>query len=94
MTIAGAWAGSAKLMRIYASGTNLGFPDVILEPLNLRPVLRTYESSAFLMPSKDFWSVEEVSESWYKSFKLWLAITDKIHLIVTLLLGITLLKSN
>ncbi|XP_022787807.1 group XV phospholipase A2-like isoform X3 [Stylophora pistillata] len=60
VTIAGAWAGSAKLMRIYASGTNLGFPDVILEPLNLRPVLRTYESSAFLMPSKDFWSAEEV----------------------------------
>lgn len=61
VTIAGAWAGSAKLMRIYASGTNLGFPDVVLEPLNLRPVLRTYESSAFLMPSKDFWSAEEVS---------------------------------
>lgn len=60
VTIAGAWAGSAKLMRIYASGTNLGFPDVVLEPLNLRPVLRTYESSAFLMPSKDFWSAEEV----------------------------------
>ena len=60
ITLAGAWAGAAKLMRIYASGTSLGLPDVILEPLSLRPVLRTYESSAFLLPSKDFWSVEEV----------------------------------
>ncbi|KAL9974221.1 hypothetical protein ACROYT_G011236 [Oculina patagonica] len=60
VTVAGAWAGTAKLMRIYASGTNLGLPDVILEPLNLRPVLRTYESTAFLMPSKDFWAEEEV----------------------------------
>lgn len=60
VTVAGAWAGTAKLMRIYASGTNLGLPDVILEPLNLRPVLRTYESTAFLMPSKDFWAAEEV----------------------------------
>ena len=61
VTISGAWAGAAKLMRIYASGTSLGLPDVVLEPLNLRPVLRTYESSAFLMPSKDFWASEEVS---------------------------------
>ena len=60
VTIAGAWAGSAKLMRIYASGTSLGLPDVVVEPLNLRPVLRTYESSAFLLPSKDFWASEEV----------------------------------
>lgn len=60
ITLAGAWAGAAKLMRIYASGTSLGLPDVVLEPLSLRPVLRTYESSAFLLPSKDFWSVEEV----------------------------------
>ena len=62
ITVAGAWAGAAKLMRIYASGTNLaiGFPDVILELLNLRPVLRTYESTAFLMPSQHFWSAEEV----------------------------------
>lgn len=60
ITVAGAWAGAAKLMRIYASGTNLGFPDVVLEPLNLRPVLRTYESTAFLMPSQHFWSAEEV----------------------------------
>lgn len=60
VTIAGAWAGSAKLMRIYASGSSLGLPDVVVEPLNLRPVLRTYESSAFLLPSKDFWATEEV----------------------------------
>ena len=60
ITVAGAWAGAAKLMRIYASGTNLGFPDVVLEPLNLRPVLRTYESTAFLLPSRYFWSPEEV----------------------------------
>ena len=60
ITVAGAWAGAAKLMRIYALGTNLGFPDIVLEPLNLRPVLRTYESSAFLMPSQHFWSAEEV----------------------------------
>lgn len=60
ITIAGAWAGSAKLMRVYASGSNLGFPDVFVEPLKLRTVLRTYESTAFLLPSKDFWDVEEV----------------------------------
>ena len=60
VTIAGAWAGTAKLMRIYASVTSLGLPDVVVEPLNLRPVLRTYESSAFLLPSKDFWDSEEV----------------------------------
>ena len=61
--MAGAWAGAAKLMRIYASGTNLGFPDVVLEPLNLRPVLRTYESTAFLLPSQHFWSAEEVGRT-------------------------------
>ena len=64
VTIAGAWAGSAKLMRVFASGTNLGFPDVVVEPLNLRHVLRTYESSAFLLPSKDFWAAEEVGWFW------------------------------
>lgn len=69
ITLAGAWAGAAKLMRIYASGTSLGLPDVVLEPLSLRPVLRTYESSAFLLPSKDFWSVEEV-----RLLFLWLSL--------------------
>lgn len=72
VTVAGAWAGTAKLMRIYASGTNLGLPDVVVEPLNLRPVLRTYESSAFLLPSKDFWSAEEVGMSvGYECLNLW-----------------------
>ena len=37
VTIAGAWGGAAKLWRLFASGTNLGFPDIILEPLSLRP---------------------------------------------------------
>lgn len=60
VTISGAWAGSAKSMRVYASGSNLGFPDVFVEPLNLRTVLRTYESTAFLLPSKDFWDMKEV----------------------------------
>ena len=71
ITVAGAWAGAAKLWRIYASGTNLGFPDVVLEPLNLRPVLRTYESTAFLMPSQHFWSAEEVGITFCIGVSTW-----------------------
>ena len=62
VTVSGAWAGSAKIFRIYASGSDLGFPNFVVNPLKLRHLLRTYESSAFLMPSGAFWSKEEVRE--------------------------------
>lgn len=48
-------------MRIYVLGINFGFLDVVFELLNFRLVLRIYESFVFLMFSKDFWFVEEVS---------------------------------
>lgn len=80
ITIAGAWAGSAKLMRVYASGSNLGFPDVFVEPLKLRTVLRTYESTAFLLPSKDFWDVEEVGSYCIHLCNVMYLIDGKIYM--------------
>ncbi|XP_001639440.2 phospholipase A2 group XV [Nematostella vectensis] len=59
VTIGGAWGGAAKLFRIISSGTNLGFPDFILNPLKMRVGLRTYESTTFLLPSEKFWDVKE-----------------------------------
>lgn len=59
--IVGVWVGLVKLMRIYVLGINFGFLDVVFELLNFRLVLRIYESFVFLMFSKDFWFVEEVS---------------------------------
>lgn len=49
ITVVGVWVGVVKLMRIYVSGINLGFLDVVFEFLNFRLVFRIYESIVFLM---------------------------------------------
>ena len=47
-------------MRLYSSGDTLGIPHFLVNPLTVRAQQRTYTSNAFLMPSREFWSADEV----------------------------------
>lgn len=58
VTLAGAWGGALKAMRVFASGDNLGV--VVLSSNKLRDEQRTSPSLAFLLPSDRFWKSDEV----------------------------------
>ena len=60
MPISGPFGGSMRIVQLYASGYSLGLPDIVLEPLNLRPAQRSFASSAYLFPSREFWKDDEV----------------------------------
>lgn len=57
VSLAGVWAGSTKVIKVYASGDNLGVP--LVWPLTVRPEQRSTPSSAFLMPHNKFWGPKE-----------------------------------
>ena len=47
-------------MQVYASGNTLGIPHILVNPLTVRGQQRTYTSNAFLKPSREFWSSDEI----------------------------------
>ncbi|CAF0944065.1 unnamed protein product, partial [Didymodactylos carnosus] len=58
VTIAAPWAGAVKALRLMASGDNI---DVyVVSPIRVRPYQRSAPSTAFVMPSPNFWSADEV----------------------------------
>ncbi|XP_060608560.1 phospholipase A2 group XV-like isoform X2 [Ruditapes philippinarum] len=58
MSLAGVWGGAAKSIRLMISGDNL---DVrFVSPLTVRREQRSCPSTAWLMPSDEFWSETEV----------------------------------
>lgn len=62
LTISAPWGGSVKTVGLYASGYTLGIPRVLVNPLKLRAFQRSVKSSIYLLPSKDFWNADHVSE--------------------------------
>ncbi|XP_070574884.1 lysosomal phospholipase A and acyltransferase-like [Ptychodera flava] len=57
-SVGGPWVGAAKVLRLYASGDDLG--AFVVNPLAVRPAQRTFPSSAWLFPNDDFWDPNEV----------------------------------
>ncbi|GFR74991.1 group XV phospholipase A2-like [Elysia marginata] len=57
VSLAGVWAGTTKVLKVYASGDNLDVP--IVWPITVRPEQRSVPSSAYLMPHDKFWGPEE-----------------------------------
>ena len=47
-------------MSLFTSGDTLGIPDYIVNPLTVRGEQRTYLSNAYLLPSRELWSADEV----------------------------------
>ncbi|CAL1538478.1 unnamed protein product [Lymnaea stagnalis] len=64
ITLAGVWGGAIKPLRLMASGDSLGV--VLVKPTIVREEQRSMPSTAFLMPSDQFWKPSEV-----------LVVTDK-----------------
>lgn len=58
MTIAGAWGGSAKAVKVFAVGDDLG--AWILRPKVMRLAQITFPSLSWLLPSPYFWKPDEV----------------------------------
>ncbi|KAK3859909.1 hypothetical protein Pcinc_034009 [Petrolisthes cinctipes] len=58
VTLSGAWGGGVKAVKVYAAGDNLG--STYIDPLKIRAEQRSTPSLAFLLPSRDLWSPEEV----------------------------------
>lgn len=58
ISLAGVWGGSVKAMKAFASGDNFGV--VVVPSLSLREDVRTFTSSAFLMPHKDIWPEDAI----------------------------------
>lgn len=58
ITIAGAWGGSAKAVKVFAIGDDLG--ALALRASVMRQVQITNPSLAFLIPSPGFWKQDEV----------------------------------
>lgn len=52
------WGGAIKPLRLMASGDNIDV--IIVRPLAARPYQRSAPSTAFLMPSYNFWGADEV----------------------------------
>ncbi|KAK0428978.1 hypothetical protein QR680_011118 [Steinernema hermaphroditum] len=60
ISLAGAWGGSMQTVKLFASGYNMDFYRIILPPSTLRPMQRSFTSSAFLLPSAALWGENEV----------------------------------
>lgn len=58
VSLAGAWAGSAKAIKVFAIGDDLG--SFALSGSTLRAEQITSPSLAWLMPSPHFWKADEV----------------------------------
>jgi len=58
INIAAPWGGAIKALRLMASGDNI---DVyVVSPIRVRPYQRSAPSTAFVMPSQNFWKKDEV----------------------------------
>lgn len=58
VNIAAPWGGAIKALRLMISGDNI---DVyVVSPIRVRPYQRSVPSTAFVMPSINFWSKDEV----------------------------------
>lgn len=58
ISLAGVWGGAMKPIRLMISGDNLDVP--IVKSINVRREQRSMPSTAWLMPSDEFWSPDEV----------------------------------
>lgn len=58
ISLAGVWGGAMKPVRLMISGDNLNIP--IVKSLNVRREQRSMPSTAWLMPSDEFWDKDEV----------------------------------
>ncbi|KAH3772297.1 phospholipase A2 group XV-like [Dreissena polymorpha] len=58
ISLAGVWGGAAKPIRLMISGDNLNVP--IVKSINVRREQRSMPSTAWLMPSDEFWKPDEV----------------------------------
>ncbi|XP_074644583.1 lysosomal phospholipase A and acyltransferase-like [Tubulanus polymorphus] len=58
ITLAGPWGGASKLVRLMASGDNLGV--FVVNPLVARTQQRTMSSTAWMLPSTKFWKKDEI----------------------------------
>jgi len=58
VTLAGPWGGAVKAIKAFSSGDNLGV--IVIPALTIRKDERTFPSLAFLLPSDQFWSYDEV----------------------------------
>ena len=56
--IAGPWAGSAQLLKSFASGGNEDI--VFVDPLTVRPQQRSFPSTAWLVPTPSVWNKSPV----------------------------------
>lgn len=83
ITMAAPWGGSVKAMKLIASGDDVGI--ITVNALKARALQRSLTSTAFLMPSNQFWNKSEVliqtakrnyTVSDYKQFFVDLNFTD------------------
>ncbi|MPC34013.1 Group XV phospholipase A2 [Portunus trituberculatus] len=58
ISMAGAWGGSVKAVKVYTAGDNLGI--YLINPRSIREEQRSATSLAFLLPSPDLWKEDEV----------------------------------
>lgn len=57
ISLASPWGGAVKSVKLMISGDNLKVP--IINPVNVRRQQRSMPSTAWLMPSEDFWKPDE-----------------------------------
>uniref|UniRef100_A0A1I7ZKU3 Lecithin-cholesterol acyltransferase-like 1 n=1 Tax=Steinernema glaseri TaxID=37863 RepID=A0A1I7ZKU3_9BILA len=60
ISLAGAWGGAMQIVKLFASGYNMDYYRILLSPFALRPMQRSFTSSAFLFPSGAVWAEDEV----------------------------------
>uniref|UniRef100_A0A1I8AHJ8 Lecithin:cholesterol acyltransferase n=1 Tax=Steinernema glaseri TaxID=37863 RepID=A0A1I8AHJ8_9BILA len=60
ISLAGAWGGAMQTVKLFASGYNMDYYRIILSPYALRPMQRSFTSSAFLFPSDVLWDEKEI----------------------------------
>ncbi|XP_047497835.1 phospholipase A2 group XV-like [Penaeus chinensis] len=58
VSLAGAWGGSIKAVKVYTAGDNLGI--YVISSLKVRAEQRSAPSLAFLLPSSDLWGPDDV----------------------------------
>ncbi|RCN34756.1 Lecithin:cholesterol acyltransferase [Ancylostoma caninum] len=63
VSLAAPWGGAMQIVRLFASGYNMNYYRVFLPPSTLRPMLRSFSSSAFLFPSVAVWNTSEILAS-------------------------------
>ncbi|VDK54464.1 unnamed protein product [Anisakis simplex] len=60
ISLAGAWGGAMQIVRLFASGYNMGHYRLTLPPSKMRIMQRSFTSSAFLFPSYNVWNETEI----------------------------------